>query len=230
MKNFSLFILASVFFVACNQDSSPSTELYSTSTDTANPLFNTASTPLDTTPALPPLQPTLNSQAAFAPASNGQNASLPVANKPGVALNPAHGQPGHRCELAVGAPLNGTAAKPNSPEINVKPAASSPAGPSPAITPSPVLPAGKSAGAKLNPAHGQPGHDCKIAVGAPLDGSAAAKPISQNSEIKPTIPSPGITPSPILPVSNTAGVKLNPAHGQPGHDCKIAVGQPLKDQ
>jgi len=23
-----------------------------------------------------------------------------------VALNPAHGQPGHRCDIAVGAPLN----------------------------------------------------------------------------------------------------------------------------
>jgi hypothetical protein len=225
MKNLTLFILASVFFVACNEDSNSSTELYSTSTDTANPF----ATPIDTTPALPPLQPNLNNQAGFAPPSNAENASLPAANKTGVALNPPHGQPGHRCDIAEGAPLNGSASKPNSPEINVKPAASTPAVSSPAVTPSPTLPAGNSAGPKLNPAHGQPGHDCKIAVGAPLDGSAAAKPIIENSEIKPTIPTPGATPSPILPASNTAGVKLNPAHGQPGHDCKIAVGQPLKN-
>jgi hypothetical protein len=221
MKNLFLFIIASLVFVACNQDSNGSTELYSTSTDTANPF---SSTTLDTTPALPPLQPTLNNQAALAPPSNAQNASLSVANKTGVALNPAHGQPGHRCDIAEGAPLNGSASKPNSPEINVKPAATTPA-----VKPSPVLPSGNSAGPKLNPAHGQPGHDCKIAVGAPLDGSAAAKPISENSEIKPTIPTPGATPTPLLPASNTAGVKLNPAHGQPGHDCKIAVGQPLKN-
>jgi hypothetical protein len=230
MKNLPFLILASVVFVACNQDSNGSTELYSTSTDTSNPFSNTA-TALDTTPALPALQPNLNNQAAFAPASNAQNASLPAANKTGIALNPAHGQPGHRCDIAEGAPLNGSAAKPNSPEINVKPAASTPASSSPAVTPSPVLPASNTAKPKLNPAHGQPGHDCKIAVGAPLDGSAAVKPAVEESEIKPTIPTPGSTPSPLLPVSNTntAGVKLNPAHGQPGHDCKIAVGQPLKN-
>lgn len=51
----------------------------------------------------------------------------------------------------------------------------------------------------VNPAHGQPYHDCSIAVGAPLVAKEAP----------------------------AANVKLNPAHGQPGHRCDIAVGAPL---
>lgn len=69
---------------------------------------------------------------------------------------------------------------------------------------------GNTAG--LNPEHGQPGHRCDIAVGAPLNGAAAtpnATPIQANS----------------TPVKVADG--LNPAHGQPGHRCDIKVGDPL---
>ena len=43
------------------------------------------------------------------PVTNGQPVTLqsapqPVATKPG--MNPPHGQPGHRCDIAVGAPLS----------------------------------------------------------------------------------------------------------------------------
>ncbi len=41
-----------------------------------------------------------------------------------------------------------------------------------------------------------------------------------------------LIPDSVLPpqptIGSNAGAKLNPAHGQPGHDCSIAVGQPLK--
>lgn len=70
-------------------------------------------------------------------------------------LNPAHGQPGHRCDLSVGAPLN---SKPNP---QVKTIATSPI----KTTATPVT---NAAGVRLNPEHGQPGHDCKIPVGQPL--------------------------------------------------------------
>ncbi len=76
-----------------------------------------------------------------------------------AALNPKHGSPGHRCDIAVGAPLNSTAqpAQQNAPVIQTLPAQPK------------ALP--KSGGTvKLNPAHGQPGHDCAIAVGKPLKG------------------------------------------------------------
>lgn len=51
----------------------------------------------------------------------------------------------------------------------------------------------------LNPAHGQPGHRCDIAVGQPLN-SKPEKKVSGN---------------------------MNPAHGQPGHRCDLPVGAPL---
>ncbi|HEX4957293.1 MAG TPA: hypothetical protein VFV46_03890 [Lacibacter sp.] len=76
-----------------------------------------------------------------------------------VALNPAHGQPGHRCDIAVGAPLNSAPA----PATQTAPAQSPPM-----VMPAQPAPAAASAGGALNPAHGQPGHRCDIAVGAPL--------------------------------------------------------------
>ncbi len=77
------------------------------------------------------------------------------------ALNPAHGQPGHRCDLAVGAPLNSTPTQATATQVTTQatPAASS--------TPT-VVPTANVKGQKLNPAHGQPGHKCEIPVGAPL--------------------------------------------------------------
>ena len=110
----------------------------------------------------------------------------PVQNTGAVApgTNPPHGQPGHRCELAVGAPLNSAPAtapapgsSPASPmhvnsqgtgnvEIKPLPPGSSPLSqPAPTITPAPA--ATKTAPG-MNPPHGEPGHDCSIAVGAPL--------------------------------------------------------------
>lgn len=79
-------------------------------------------------------------------------------------------------------------------------------------------------GAGLNPAHGQPGHDCAIPVGAPLNSAptAGAKPSVQ------TMSAPAITAPVGSPLAADPNAKLNPAHGQPGHDCAIPVGAPLK--
>lgn len=74
-----------------------------------------------------------------------------------AALNPAHGEPNHRCDIPVGAPLN----TPAQPKLNV---------PTTTITP-PMQPTQATQGAVAagtNPPHGQPGHDCSIPVGAPL--------------------------------------------------------------
>ena len=76
--------------------------------------------------------------------------------------------------------------------------------------------------AGLNPPHGQPGHDCAIAVGAPLKGSPTASPA------KPAAPMNFSTPTPKpSPIRASGGQRLNPAHGQPGHDCAVEVGAPL---
>jgi hypothetical protein len=88
------------------------------------------------------------------------------------------------------------------------------------------LPAGNTSTAGLNPAHGQPGHRCEVAVGAPLNSAPATKAVT------PSITQPAIsTPSPSvsLPASGNSGTaRLNPPHGQPGHDCSVEVGKPLK--
>ena len=77
--------------------------------------------------------------------------------------------------------------------------------------------------AQLNPAHGEPGHDCAIPVGAPLDGSGNAG----TSDMVPlTTPSAAPMPS-AMPVPSGNTGNLNPAHGEPGHDCAVPVGSPL---
>jgi len=85
------------------------------------------------------------------------------AAKTAAGLNPEHGQPGHRCDIAVGAPLSSAPATPSaSTQVQAPQGSVSPA---PAQV-SPATPAGATG--KLNPAHGQPGHDCAVPVGAPL--------------------------------------------------------------
>lgn len=79
--------------------------------------------------------------------------ATPVESTGDLALNPAHGQPGHRCDISVGAPLNSdpTPAKNNDQTSDV------------ILDTGTALPAGT-----LNPAHGQPGHNCAVKVGDPL--------------------------------------------------------------
>lgn len=72
-------------------------------------------------------------------------------------LNPEHGQPGHRCDIPVGAALS-TPVQSN--------------GNTPAALPQPVTTPQQTSNTVApgtNPPHGQPGHDCSIAVGAPLN-------------------------------------------------------------
>lgn len=98
----------------------------------------------------------------------------------------------------------------------------------PTSTPSPIIPSSTPGSIGMNPAHGQPGHRCDIAVGAPLN-SAPSTPASVPS-ITPPVLGKASTPVPSA-VGSSATVTqpgMNPPHGQPGHDCAIAVGAPLK--
>lgn len=81
--------------------------------------------------------------------------ATPVTSGDGVAMNPAHGQPGHRCDISVGAPLNSKPApvRTNAQKSDVMLDNTS----------GTTLPKGT-----LNPAHGQPGHSCAVKVGEPL--------------------------------------------------------------
>ncbi|MFI5129511.1 MAG: hypothetical protein ACHQFX_05945 [Chitinophagales bacterium] len=101
----------------------------------------------------------------------------PVISNPvsAVGLNPAHGQPGHRCEIAVGAPLDS------------KPAQTT------TTTSLPTPPVATTAA--LNPAHGQPGHRCEIAVGAPLDSKPAQPTTTTSLPSPPVATSAGLNPA-----------------------------------
>ncbi len=95
------------------------------------------------------------------------------------------------------------------------------------VKPQPVVQA-KSYGTNTapNPAHGQPGHRCDIAVGAPLN-SAPTNTTAPTTTI--TNPSPTPAQTVTTPTANIVTAPgMNPPHGQPGHDCAIAVGAPLK--
>lgn len=108
-------------------------------------------------------------------------------------LNPPHGQPYHRCEIAVGAPLDGSApaqgatpapVQQNAPKSffktvqteqqtnPVQPVASAPATQAPQVKPAttstPATAKADGPKPKNNPPHGQPHHRCDIKVGDPL--------------------------------------------------------------
>ena len=96
--------------------------------------------------------------------SSGSNdTSAKLNNTAGLTLNPEHGKPGHRCDLAVGAPLNAPPVT-NSTQSTV---ASAPTI-VPVATPK-AEPKTEATNATLNPKHGEPGHRCDLAVGAPLN-------------------------------------------------------------
>jgi hypothetical protein len=105
-----------------------------------------------------------------------------------VMLNPPHGEPFHRCDIPVGAPLTSAPAN-TTRQTNSDPVqATAPqsANTAPSVTNNPTAPtienamrmnpsqtrstAPANSGTKprLNPPHGQPWHRCDIAVGSPL--------------------------------------------------------------
>lgn len=90
--------------------------------------------------------------------------------------NPAHGQPGHRCDIKVGDPLpfnnaSTTATPAAKTTTSVTPKLNQPATtPAPSVIQQPQQAATTGVTApgfsgKPNPAHGQPGHRCDIKVG-----------------------------------------------------------------
>jgi hypothetical protein len=83
----------------------------------------------------------------------------------GVGLNPAHGQPGHRCEIPVGAPLNSAPvpSKTAAPTATTTVTTTAPTVTNPAVA-NPTTPTPEG----MNPPHGQTNHRCDVAVGAPL--------------------------------------------------------------
>ena len=145
-------------------------------------------------------------------------------------VNPAHGQPNHRCDIPVGAPLNSAAngtttpSQPN--QVQMQPQVQTIVQPSTVKT---VTPKG------MNPPHGQPNHRCDIPVGAPLNSKPTATAaatttpatssgeVSKNITVQPPVPALLSTSS----ANTETSEGMNPPHGQAGHRCDVAVGAPL---
>lgn len=88
----------------------------------------------------------------------------PATNTPvAEGMNPQHGQAGHRCDIAVGAPLNSPVASSASTQSQNAPASTYSV--NKAATSTEVSPTADG----MNPPHGQANHRCDIAVGAPLN-------------------------------------------------------------
>lgn len=185
MKNIlSALVIVAFALTACNNSTEPQLVEPASADNTGmlnNPPLGTDS-PTQVSPAMN--SETLSSTTTPDGAQQAPTAPAQTTTAPGA--NPPHGQPGHRCDINVGAPLDSPpgntsaptpaptmapqspstgmptpsfAPKPLSPISAPPPAPSTPPGPAPA----PVVTA-----PGMNPPHGQPGHDCAIAVGAPL--------------------------------------------------------------
>jgi Domain of unknown function (DUF4402) len=109
-----------------------------------------------------------------------------TATAPG--MNPPHGQPGHRCDISVGAPLNSKPAPP----ATVQPAV---ANAQPQVTMKEVPNTTKTAPG-MNPPHGEPNHRCDIAVGAPLNSKPAAPATVTTTTAPTTIAAPPLLSAP----------------------------------
>jgi hypothetical protein len=105
-------------------------------------------------------------------------------------MNPPHGQPGHRCDIPVGAPLNSKpAAAPTA--VNAQPQVTMTEVPNKVKTPP-----------GMNPPHGEPNHRCDIAVGAPLN-SKPAVPATVTTTSAPA----SIAPPPLLTAAKSDSTK-----------------------
>lgn len=155
-------------------------------------------------------------------------------------INPAHGQPGHRCDIAVGAPLNSAA--PQGQAVTAQPAQTVQVNPNQNVVTTTTTAAPAKVAKGMNPAHGQPGHRCDIPVGSPLNSpvakatasTTASTPQSGSVQQNFTVTPPANNAVPALLSTESANTKavttsdgMNPAHGQPGHRCDVAVGAPL---
>lgn len=227
MKYSNLFTAIAITLViaSCGSSDSETQATPPTVSDTStNPqTTNTVATPAATPVTIP---------APTVATTPGASTTISAATT-NSALNPEHGKPGHRCDIAVGAPLN---SKPTTPATTTPATTTTPVNIStPVVTQnnSPLTTNSKttaSTAAGMNPEHGKPGHRCDIAVGAPLDSKPIQATIQQPAVTTTPAPKAALPYTPVTtqPTANTPVAKgMNPAHGQQGHRCDISVGAPL---
>ena len=179
-----------------------------------------ASNPGDTSK---PINANQSTEAAITPNTPVTTTAVVSSNN----LNPEHGKPGHRCDIAVGAPLTSQPAATTaiSPSTSTKSTI-----PAPALTTSTKPSATTTTGAGLNPEHGKPGHRCDIGVGEPLNSQP--KQAAVTTQPATTVSPVTQKPAPLAPAipATTVAPGMNPEHGKPGHRCDIAVGAPLNSK
>ena len=168
MKKVLLILSVSAALVACNKNEKADVLLENTTTTDTTAVSdantatvtsapaNVSAAPLNTSSA--PLQVTAGQPQNIQPSVGQQN----ITTAPG--MNPPHGQPNHRCDIPVGAPLS-TPVQNNAQQASSLPQTTVPAPatviPQPSGEPVVTAPG-------MNPPHGQPNHRCDIPVGAPL--------------------------------------------------------------
>ncbi|WP_343696445.1 hypothetical protein [Flavobacterium sp.] len=216
----SSLVITSLFFVSCKKELEPQETTATSELVRLGLAKDTAKT---------------NSAVQQAPVQASNPNTVLSANK---GLNPAHGQPGHRCDIAVGAPLNSapTQQVQQVQQVQAQPGQTVQVNPNQKNMVTTTVAAPVKVGKGMNPSHGQPGHRCDIPVGAPLNSpvakttTTASTPQSGTMTQNVTVPAPSSNPVPALlstDANKTVAEGMNPPHGQPGHRCDIAVGAPL---
>lgn len=215
MKNTFLGLIAiAILTVACKKDEKATYLKDETGTQQPNVAVNNAP------------QASLLNQAGV----QNVQAATPVAATSAPGMNPPHGQPGHRCDIAVGQPLTSAPPAPTGKAQNV--AVNAGQTQTIQIDPNSLKPGKFSVDNKgkavqtapgMNPPHGQPGHRCDIPVGQPLNSKPAPAPQPAQNIVQNT---PAPTPVQQTPPTGEKP-KVNPAHGEPWHDCAVKVGDPL---
>lgn len=167
-----LLLTVSFVFTSCKKE-----EEAATSTDTPKEIVmpRVQSIPAQTYTQQPAqnVAPTQNQPATT---SQTLTPNPQVVTKKG--MNPPHGQPGHRCDIAVGAPLSSPPGNTTT-QPKIGSATTQQIDPSKFTTQTTTQPTGAPAilnpdaaqtttAPGMNPPHGQAGHQCGIAVGAPL--------------------------------------------------------------
>ena len=160
-KIFVSIAIISIFFFSCTS-----------STDSANttPEVTTGTPSMVEAPVMteaPAMVQSADSSMTITSPVSAAAAPVQAPANSATGLNPAHGEPGHRCDIAVGAPLNSAPAAP-APAVTAGTVPTTPESKTVAPAPTAPTPAPVATAPGTNPPHGQPGHDCKIAVGAPL--------------------------------------------------------------
>ena len=192
-KILSAAIVGSFLFTACNNgDSSTGNSSFDSSvvtqTKTEAPITDSPAVSTIIQPAIQPVQNTLQTLPAATTATvptttvTTQTPTPATATAPG--MNPPHGQPGHRCDINVGAPLNSPQGKTTTAAPTTQPVATSTA--QPTVTSTPAAPPVKTAPG-MNPPHGQPGHRCDITVGAPLNSPPTKTTTTKTADAVPAV-------------------------------------------